>query len=238
MKKIKILAGCLAICALFIPSFKSLPTVKCDAIEQVAIQSDETEKCATVFGAGVVTASPDMATISLGVETQNQNLEEAVELNNSTIIAIVEYLTSNGIEEENIKTQNYTIFQKHDYTASPRFLGYQVSSNLEFVTNDLENIGSLITELTSLGANRLNGITFGCQDIKSYYNEALKLAIEDATNKANIILGQGAQLMDVEEQYSYTCVPYSKTEAILSNSKSVMTGKFEIEAKIKASFCL
>ena len=74
--------------------------------------------------------------------------------------------------------------------------------------------------------------------MKSYYNEALRLALEDATNKAKILLGENVNVTDIEEQYSYTCIPYSKTEAILSNAKSVMSGTFEIEAKIKASFSL
>ena len=238
MKKLNILAGSLALCALILPSISKSPSATYNAVEEVTVQTEDVNKYATVFGAGVVTASPDMATISLGVETQDQDLESAVDLNNTTVSAIVEYLTSNNIAEDDIKTQNYTIYQKHYYTASPRFLGYQVSSNLEFVTNDLENISSLITGLTSLGANRLNGITFGCQDMKAYYNEALKLALEDATNKAKILLGENVNVADIEEQYSYTCVPYSKTETILSNAKSVMSGRFEIEAKIKASFSL
>ena len=74
--------------------------------------------------------------------------------------------------------------------------------------------------------------------MKSYYNEALKLALEDATNKAKILLGENVNVTDIEEQYSYTCVPYSKTETILSNTKNVMSGRFEIEAKIKATFTL
>lgn len=239
MKGLKFLAGSLALCAAFVPFAMQSQTNNCLAADSADAAIEQTlQKSAWVFGSASVSAAPDVATICLGVETQGQDLEEAVASNNQTVEELVVYLTEQGISEDDIKTQNYTIFQKHDYSASPRFLGYQVSSNLEFVTSDLENISTLVAELTSLGANRFSGITFGCRDMASYYNQALTLALEDATNKAKILLGENVTVTDIEEQYSYTCIPYSKTEAILSNAKSVMSGRFEIEAKIKASFSL
>ena len=99
MKKLNILAGSLALCALILPSISKSPSATYNAVEEVAVQTENVNKYATVFGAGVVTASPDMATISLGVETQDQDLESAVDLNNTTVSAIVEYLTSNNLSK-------------------------------------------------------------------------------------------------------------------------------------------
>lgn len=237
MKGLKFLAGSLALCAAFVPFAMQSQTNNCLAADSADAAIEQTlQKSAWVFGSASVSAAPDVATICLGVETQGQDLEEAVASNNQTVEELVVYLTEQGISEDDIKTQNYTIFQKHDYSASPRFLGYQVSSNLEFVTSDLENISTLVAELTSLGANRFSGITFGCRDMASYYNQALTLALEDAKSKAEILLGEGIEIASIDEQYSYACVPYSRTEAVMTSSKSIMSGRFDVEAKIKVRF--
>ncbi len=246
MKKgLKVLAASLALAALCTPALVASEKMSVHASEvQVSESAPQVEVSATspsiksvfVFGAGSVSAAPDMATICLGVETLNHNLEEAVADNSETISGLVDYLISQNISDENIKTQNYNIYQRHDYSASSKFLGYQVSSTLEFVTTDLDGISSLITELTSLGANRLNGITFGCQDMSSYYTEALKLALEDAKTKAQVLSGQDMDILSINEEYAYTYVPCKKAGSLMSNSNSVMPGSFEIEAKVKVRF--
>ena len=49
-----------------------------------------------VFGCGKVTVKPDIAYISIGVETVNSNLQTAIKENNDNIIAIIDYLKSFG----------------------------------------------------------------------------------------------------------------------------------------------
>lgn len=189
-----------------------------------------------VYGGGKVTATPDIAYVTIGVESQNSDLQLAVKENNDVVMSLINYLKENGTAEEDIKTKQYSVYQKHDYTYSNKFLGYQASSTLEVKFHDLDNISTHITEMTNLGANKLGGITFDCEDVSSYYQEALKLAIEDAKTKASAFTDRELTIDRVTEECVYTCMPYRSTNTLAADAQSVMKGSMEIEAKIKVVF--
>lgn len=189
-----------------------------------------------VYGGGKISVTPDVAYVMVGVESLNSELQTAVKENDEIVSSLINYLKEQGINEKDIKTKYYSIYQKHDYTASQRFLGYQVSSTLEFKCKDIDNLESYISELTNLGANKLEGITFNCENISQYYQEALKLAIEDAKNKAECLTDKTLSIYKVTEESMYTCLPYRITNELLYSSPSILKGTMEVEAKIKVIF--
>lgn len=198
--------------------------------------TNETPSRIIVLGGGKVTAQPDVAYVEIGVESLNADLQIALDENNGIISSLIDYLQEKGVAEDDIKTKYYSIYQKHDYSASDRFLGYQVSSTLEFKCKDLNNIGAYIKDLTGLGANHLGCITFDCEDITSYYKEALKLAVEDAKSKAEALSSQPLNIVKIIEENVYTCMPYRTLEASLSNASTILKGTMKVEAKIKVIF--
>lgn len=189
-----------------------------------------------VFGCGKVTVKPDIAYISIGVETVNSNLQTAIKENNDNIIAIIDYLKSKKIEENDIITKYYSVYQSGDYTTSEKYQKYHISNTIEYKTTDLENIGSQITELTELGANRLDKIQFDCSDISNCYQKALKLALEDAKQKAASFTSAKLTIDKITEENFYTCMPYRSIDAYAKNAETVKSGNIEIEAKIVVSF--
>lgn len=189
-----------------------------------------------VFGCGKVTVKPDIAYISIGVETVNSNLQTAIKENNDNIIAIIDYLKSKNIEENDIITKYYSVHQSGDYTTSEKYQKYHISNTIEYKTTDLENIGSQITELTKLGANRLDNIQFDCSDISNCYQKALKLALEDAKQKAASFTSAKLTIDKITEENFYTCMPYRSIDAYAKNAETVKSGNIEIEAKIVVAF--
>ena len=189
-----------------------------------------------VYGGGKVTVKPDIAYISIGVETVNSNLQTAIKENNDSIIAIIDYLKSKNIEENDIKTKYYSVYQSRDYTTSEKYQQYHISNTIEYKTTDLENIGSQITELTELGANRLDNIQFDCSDISNCYQKALKLALEDAKQKAASFTSAQLTIDKITEENIYTCMPYRSIDAYAKNAETVKSGNIEIEAKIVVVF--
>lgn len=189
-----------------------------------------------VFGCGKVTVKPDIAYISIGVETVNSNLQIAIKENNDNIIAIIDYLKSKNIEENDIITKYYSVYQSGDYTTSEKYQKYHISNTIEYKTTDLENIGSQITELTELGANRLDNIQFDCSDISNCYQKALKLALEDAKQKAASFTSAKLTIDKITEENFYTCIPYRSIDAYAKNAETVKSENIEIEAKIVVSF--
>lgn len=189
-----------------------------------------------VYGGGKVTVKPDIAYISIGVETVNSNLQTAIKENNDNIIAIIDYLKSKNIEENDIKTKYYSVYQSRDYTTSEKYQQYHISNTIEYKTTDLENIGNQITQLTELGANRLDNIQFDCSDISNCYQKALKLALEDAKQKAASFTSAELTIDKITEENIYTCMPYRSIDAYAKNAETVKSGNIEIEAKIVVVF--
>lgn len=189
-----------------------------------------------VFGCGKVTVKPDIAYISIGVETVNSNLQAAIKENNDNIIAIIDYLKSKNIKENDIITKYYSVYQSGNYTTSEKYQKYHISNTIEYKTTDLENIGSQITELTELGANRLDNIQFDCSDISNCYQNALKLALEDAKQKAASFTSAKLTIDKITEENFYTCMPYRSIDAYAKNAETVKSGNIEIEAKIVVAF--
>lgn len=203
------------------------------------VQADTNTKEIIVFGSAVVSATPDVAVVNVGIENLNTNINVAVEENNETMSKIIEYLKSIGITEENIQTKNYSVYQRYNYNDGEKFLGYQVDNSLEFKTTDLQNLSSVLTKLTDLGANRLGGITFTCSDLENYYNKALKLALENAKSKMKSLTDENLSVCKIEEKSLYSNEIYRDSAFVLAraNKESIVKGSLQIEAKIEVKFC-
>lgn len=203
------------------------------------VQADTSTKEIIVFGSAVVNATPDVAVVNVGFENLNTNINVAVEDNNETMSKIIEYLKSIGITEENIQTKNYSVYQRYNYNDGEKFLGYQVDNSLEFKTTDLQNLSSVLTKLTDLGANRLGGITFTCSDLENYYNKALKLALENAKSKMESLTDENLSVCKIEEKSLYSNEIYRDSAFVLAraNKESIVKGSLQIEAKIEVKFC-
>lgn len=211
-----------------------------DFIEDKTDLNDTTNKFPVakiiVYGGGKVTATPDTAYITVGVESVNQNLQNAIKENNDTIISIIEHLKTKNISENDIKTKYYTVYQARDYSTSEKFQEYHVKNTIEYKTNDLENLGETISELTNLGANLIEDIQFDCSKISECYKEALKLALEDAKSKAAGFTDKELTIDKITEECVYTCMPYRSIEALTNNSDTIKSGNIEVEAKILVVF--
>ncbi len=190
-----------------------------------------------VFGGGKVSAVPDVAYVTIGVESINSDLNSATTQNNEALENIIDYLKENHISEDNIKTKYYSIYQRHDFSSSEKFSEYQVSSGLEIKFSDLDNLSTYISDMTELGANNLGCISFDCENASSYYQEALKLALEDAKNKATALVDDDLTICGICEECVYTCLPYRISDAkMLTNGNTLLKGNMDVEAKIKVIF--
>lgn len=189
-----------------------------------------------VYGGGKVIATPDVAYVSVGVESVNSNLQTAIKENNDTIISIIQCLNSKNIAENDIKTKYYSVYQSHDYLTSEKFQEYHVINTLEYKTTDLENLGSTIAELTNLGVNRVEDIQFDCSTIADCYQNALKLALDDAKSKAKSFTNKDLIIDKITEECVYTSMPYRSIEALTANVDSIKSGNIEVEAKITVVF--
>lgn len=130
---------------------------------------------------------PDEARVSLGISVQMATVAPAQERANQVINSITARLAELGIEKEDIKTSNYSIYPNYDYSAGTnRIIGYNISSNLEVTISDFEKLNSVIDIATSEGANQVGGVQFTLSKEKEaeLKKEARQEAIKDAQESA------------------------------------------------------
>ena len=138
-----------------------------------------------VAGAEVV---PDIAIISLGVDTERPKAADAARDNARAVQAMIGEIKAQGIEAKDI------------YIAHNSF-GVRI--------RDIEKAGVLAGQLLDKGANRFEGIAFDYSQREVKYNALLGDAVRDALRKANsYVNGLGLKLGRVLEILGQTPEDY------------------------------
>ncbi len=140
-----------------------------------------------VSGSGVVTATPDMATVSVGVQQEARTARQAMDATSSAMQSILSQLEAAGIELRDIQTTNIGLTPRYQHSNDgrpPRVTGYIASSTLSVRVRELEDLGGVLDAVVSDGANTLSGLTFGISDIEELQSAARADAVSDAIAKA------------------------------------------------------
>ena len=140
-----------------------------------------------VSGETSITTVPDKAQVDLGITVNASTVKSAQDQANNVINDITKSLKEMGVEEKDIKTQNYSINPDYDYSSgSQRIIGYNVNATLEVTLKDFAKLNDAIDAATSLGANQVHGVSFSLSEEKQkeIEKQARKEAIADAKEKA------------------------------------------------------
>jgi uncharacterized protein len=162
----------------------------------------------SIEGRGEVSAAPDMATINSGVTTQAATAREALDANTVAMEELIATLREAGIEPRDIQTSGFSVNpnyvysddrDENGYSLPPRIDGYQVSNSVTVVVRELDDLGSILDQSVTVGANTVNGVSFSVADPSELLNEARLAAFADAREKAELYAeAAGETLGDLE----------------------------------------
>ena len=160
----------------------------------VVAKKDSYPNQVTVVGQGRVAYQPDTATVNLGVQIDKvAKADQALEQLNQKISAITEAVKKAGGAEENIQTQNYSLYPQYDYPSGGVSVvsGYnanqQMAIKIENITDNVKLVNEVISAASQAGANQINGVTFTSSKINDLKQEARLKALADARAKAPIL---------------------------------------------------
>lgn len=137
---------------------------------------------------GKVTALPDIASISLGVQIERKTVAEAQKENTARMDAILAKVKELGVAAADIKTTNYSIYPQYDWVDGKQVdRGYQVVQNAEVKVRDLSRIGDILAAAGELGANQVGGVTFTIDDPEELRQQARLKGLEAAKRKAEAL---------------------------------------------------
>jgi uncharacterized protein YggE len=175
----------------------------------ISAYAKETEAAKiNVVGEGRILVAPDIATLNLGVMSEAETAQEALEENNIKMAAIVDSMKQSGIAAKDLQTSNFQIQPKMVYDRPkngeeqkpPRIVGYTVSNNLSVLVRDLTKVGDILDMSIQLGINNGGNIQFGNDDPRSAITKARTAAMLDAQERANtLVAAVGAKLGNLVE---------------------------------------
>jgi uncharacterized protein YggE len=146
----------------------------------------------TVVGTGTASGSPDVANVSLGVQTQNASVEQAVKDNQDKMNAVLAQLKALGIPDSDIQTSNYSIYTQQPApppapgaeTSTPPQVFYVVNNQVEVKVRDLSKLSAVLDQSVTAGANNINGVSFSVSDPSKLEADARAKAVADAQTRA------------------------------------------------------
>lgn len=163
----------------------------------------------TLAGTGVARSAPDMATINTGVQTQAETAREALDANTEAMSELISVLREAGLEDRDIQTSDFTVSPQYvysdtrderGYTLPPEISGYQVANSVTITVRDLDNLGAVLDQAVTVGANTINGIAFSVEDLTAVHEQARERAFADARAKAETYArAAGVRLGQIEK---------------------------------------
>ena len=220
----------------------SLPAA---ALAAPAMAQPAAPRTIVVSGDGEATAAPDMATLTIGVQTEAKTAAEALSQNAARMDAAIKKLKQRGVDEKDIQTSGLSVSPQYDYDSSrprsePRITGYMASNNVVVKLRKLDKAGSIIDDAISGGANSMSGLSFGFADLSPLLKEARRNAVKDARERAELYadaagvkLGPVLRISDTFDVQPGP-MPYAEVAAMDAKvaSTPVSVGESSISARV------
>jgi uncharacterized protein YggE len=152
-----------------------------------------------VVGNGIAQGDPDIASIQLGVNLVDTDLERVIENANQSIEGITQALVGAGVLRQDIQTTNYGIWPEDVYdrmTGEPTGeRKYHSDITIDVTIRDIGRMGEFIKVGLDAGVNNIYGINFGLDERAALESEARAEAISNARARAEeLALGIGKRV--------------------------------------------
>lgn len=204
-----------------------------------------------VTGEGKVTVTPDIATLSIGVYAQSDNVSAAQAQASASMDKVMTALTGNGIDKKDIQTQNFSIQQVtkwDDKSQTQIVIGYSVTNTVVAKIRTLDKVGTIVDASVVAGGDliRINGIDFSKDDMTQDYIQARDLAMQKAKAKADQIAKDSGVTLDKptyisENQYTPVYNTANSFKADMASgatapTTSISPGQLDITLDVQVAY--
>jgi uncharacterized protein YggE len=196
---------------------------------------------------GEVRRAPDMATITLGVQTDGATAAEAMRANAAKMTQVIASLKRAGIDPKDIQTSGLQLNPQYVYQENlpPRLTGYQATNQVTIVVRDLSKLGQVVDASVNSGATNVGGISFGIDKADAAEDAARLEAVKALQAKADLYaqaLGyRVARLVTFSESGGYAPQPpmpmasFARAE-MKDASTPVEAGELKVTIGVSATF--
>lgn len=197
----------------------------------------------SVTGEATINASPDLATVSLGVTTTDPMANAAMQANSTALAAVMARLKSAGIADRDLLTSQLQLnpnWTNSENGLQPSISGYTASNILSVRVRDLAILGAILDAAITDGANSLNGISFGQSDPRPLQDAARQAAVADAIARAQLLTSSAGvklgRVISISENGGYGAPMPMMKSMDLADSVPVAAGEIGITASVNMVF--
>jgi len=148
-------------------------------------------------GEAVVRRAPDLAFITVTVETRARGPRDAQRLNAEAMTAVQQRLEQARVPKDAVRTLGYDLQQEFDFTGGKRVPREFVARNaIEVRVDEIGRAGELLDVAVQGGATATGGVRFDLRDRDSAGREALRLAVVDARTRADAAAAGAGRTVD------------------------------------------
>ena len=218
-------------------------------VANAATQTGSPDRSVTVVGVGKATGKPDIARVTVGIETQAPSLQKAVDENKTKMSGLLDTLKKLGLADKDIHTSNYSVYTERATPPAPGAevstdqMIYHVTNQVDVTVRDVNQLGDVLDKAVAAGANNIYGVNFSVEDTAKLEADARTKAVADAKSRAeNLAQLNGVQLgevLTVSEVIGASAYPMAyDAKGMGGGGTPVQPGELEMSMSIQITYAV
>ncbi len=216
----------------------------------VALSDEPRPRTVSVNGTAEIAAEPDLARLSLGVESRQPSMADARAAVAATIDRVLALTRDLKIDPKHVNATRVQVQPEYSWNEKDRkrvLLGYLVSRQVEVELRDLEKLGPLIERAVDAGVNQIGDPMLDSSRRKDLEREAMSKAVEDARlNAETLARAAGVKLGTVRNLSASGNGPVvplyrmkgAMAEAAMAPDQTYQPGEMKFSANVSAEYDL
>jgi uncharacterized protein YggE len=203
-----------------------------------------------VTGAAELSAEPDIARVTLGVESRKPTMEAARADVAAAVDRVLALTRDLKIDPKNVNATRVQVQPDYRWNENDRervLLGYMVSRQVEVELKDLDKLGALLERAVDAGVNQVGDPVLDSSRRKELERQAMTRAVEDARLNAEALArAAGAKLGAVRTLAASAGTPpvpvyraaLAMTDAKMGPEAAYQAGAMKFSASVNAEYDL
>src|SRR5438105_15190127 len=148
-------------------------------------------------GEAIVRRAPDVAYLTLAVESRAKNPRDAQRQNADVMTAVQKRLADAGVPKDAVRTVGYDIQQEFDFEGIRRVPRDFVARNaIQVTVEPIGRTGEIIDATVQGGATSVSAVAFDLKNRAAAEREALRQAVADARARADAAASGAGRAID------------------------------------------
>lgn len=197
-----------------------------------------------VEGQATMSVEPDLARLSLGVETQGDTAAKAQALLADRAASVLAALTRAGLDRAKITTSSFRVSPVYSTKQDKQntIIGYRAETTLAVELSDLPSVAAVVDAAMAAGANAVRSLTYDRANMESYKEQLIRAACDDAAMKAGAAAGAlGAKLggpvsVDLQDSFAARDTANFMVMKAAASPDFLSPGELEISASVRVEF--